>query len=92
MWPMIPALAIVLAQASQPGIGSNSQKWCFDREQQGAQLCEATEAECNKLRSINTEIARSPCKPVEPPEIQTSPTEPPALPNSEKQTPTAKRP
>jgi hypothetical protein len=88
MWPMIPALAIVLAQASQPGTGSNSQKWCFDREQQGAQLCEATEAGCNKLRSINTEIARSPCKPVEPAEIQTSPTEPPAPSNPEKQTPT----
>jgi hypothetical protein len=87
MWPMIPALAIVLAQAAQPGTESKSQKWCFEREQQGAQLCEATEDACNKLRELNTEIARSPCKHIEPPGIQVSPTEPPAPPGPEKQTP-----
>jgi hypothetical protein len=87
MWPMIPALAVVLAQAAQPSANSKSDKWCFDRGQ-GAQLCETTEAECNRLRDINTEIAKSPCKRIEPPEIQVSPTEPPAPPSPEKQTPT----
>ena len=81
---LIPAFLIILAQAAQPGTNSKPQKWCFEREQQGAQLCEETEAACNKLLSINTEIARSPCKPVEPPEIQISPTEPPAPPNPER--------
>ncbi len=75
MRPMIPALAIVLAQAAQPGISSTSDKWCFDRGQD-AQLCEATEAACNHLRDLNTEIAKSPCKRVEPPGNQVSPTEP----------------
>ena len=72
MWPIIPALAIITAQ-TQP---IPSAKWCFERGQQGAQLCEETEAECIKLRSINTEIATSPCKPVEAPKIEQSPTEP----------------
>jgi hypothetical protein len=76
MRPMIPALAIILAQAAQPGPDSRSQKWCFEREQQGAQLCEATEDACNKLRELNTEIAKSPCKRVEPPGIRVSPTAP----------------
>jgi hypothetical protein len=76
MRPMIPALAIILAQAAQPGPDSRSQKWCFEREQQGAQLCEATEDACNKLRELNTEIAKSPCKRFEPPGIQVSPTPP----------------
>jgi hypothetical protein len=84
MWPMIPALAIVLAQAAQSGTTSTSNQWCFDRGQ-GARLCEATENACNHLRELNTEIAKSPCKPVEPPENQVSPTEPPA---PETQTPT----
>jgi hypothetical protein len=88
MWPMIPALAVTLAQVIQPGTDSKSHEWCFDRGQGGAQLCEATEAECNKLRSINTEIARSPCRRVEPREISISPTAPPARPNPEKQMPT----
>ena len=60
MWSSITALAIIIAQA-QP---SPPAKWCFDRGQ-GAQLCEETEAACNELRSINTEIAASPCKRVE---------------------------
>jgi hypothetical protein len=89
MLPMIPALAIVLAQAATPpDTNSKSQKWCFEREQQGAQLCEATEDACNKLRALNTEIARGPCKRVEPPETQFSPTEPPAPANPARQTPT----
>jgi hypothetical protein len=88
MWSVISAIAIVLAQAAQPGAESKSGEWCFEREQQGARLCEETEAACDKLRSINTEIARSPCKHVEPPENQISPTEPPAPPSPEKQTPT----
>jgi hypothetical protein len=68
MWSMIPAAVLVLAQGTQPGTESKTGQWCFEREQQGAQLCEETEAACNKLRAINTEIARSPCRRVEPPE------------------------
>ena len=87
MWSMIPATAIVLAQAIQPTPSSKSHEWCFERGQ-GARLCEETEAACNKLREINTEIAQSPCRAVEPPEIQVSPTVPTAPPNPERQTPT----
>jgi hypothetical protein len=74
MWPLIPALAIVLAQAAQSGTNSTSNK-CFDRGQD-AQLCEATEDECNHLRELNAEIAKSPCKHVGPPENQVAPTAP----------------
>ena len=84
MWPIISTLAIVLAQAAHPGINSKLQKWCFDRGQGGVLLCEATEAECNNLRSMNDEIARSPCRRVELPEIQSTPTKPPAPSNPEK--------
>jgi hypothetical protein len=50
MWATIAGIVIILAQAAQPlGPGSKGQEWCFDRGQ-GAQLCEATEAECNRLR------------------------------------------
>jgi hypothetical protein len=70
MWPIIPAFAIVLAQA-QPDPPSKSGKWCFDRGQDTL-LCEDTEAECEKLRELNTEIAKSPCKRIEPPESQQS--------------------
>ena len=42
----------------------------------------------NQLRELNTEIAKSPCKRAEPPEILVSPTEPPAPPSPDKQTPT----
>ncbi len=88
MWATIAGVAIILAQAAQPlGPGSKGQEWCFDRGQ-AAQLCEATEAECNRLRGVNTEIAQSPCRHVEPPDIQQSPTEPPAPPNPARQTPT----
>ena len=70
MWPIIPVFAIVLAQA-QPDPPSKSGKWCFDRGQDTL-LCEDTEAECEKLRELNTEIAKSPCKRIEPPESQQS--------------------
>ena len=86
MWPLIPALAIILAQAAQLGTNSKPAEWCFDRGQD-AQLCEATEAECNKLRDLNPEIAKSPCKPAQPREIQVPPSEPPAPPNPERQNP-----
>ena len=87
MWTIIAGLAVVLAQTTQPGPGSKGYEWCFERGQ-GVQLCEATEAACNQLRGINTEVAKSSCRRVEPPEIQVSPTEPPAPPNQERQTPT----
>ena len=87
MWAIFAGAALLLAQTTQSGPGSKGHEWCFDRGQD-AQLCEATEAECNKLRAINTEIAQSPCRQVEPPEIQVSPTESPASPNPERQTPT----
>jgi hypothetical protein len=88
MWTTIAGISIILAQAAQPlGPGSKGQEWCFDRGQ-GAQLCEATEAECNRLRGVNTEIAQSPCRHVEAPEIQQSPAEPPAPPNPARQAPT----
>ena len=87
MWPIIAGFAVVLAQSPLPGPGSKGTEWCFERGQ-GAQLCEATEAACNRLRNVNTEIAQGPCRRVEPSEIQASPTEPPAPPNPERQTPT----
>ena len=45
---VIPAIAIVLSQATQPAPSSKSHDWCFDRGQ-GVQLCEETEAACKKL-------------------------------------------
>jgi hypothetical protein len=75
MWPIIPVFVIVLAQA-QSSPPSKFGKWCFDRGQD-TQLCEDTEAACDKLRDLNTEIAKSPCTRIESPEIRVSPTEPP---------------
>ena len=47
MWATIAGVAVILAQAAQPGPGSKGgHEWCFDRGQ-GTQLCEATEAACN---------------------------------------------
>ena len=43
MWAMIAGVAVILAQAAQPGPGSKGHEWCFDRGP-GTQLCEATEA------------------------------------------------
>ena len=87
MWATIAGIAVIIAQAAQSGPGSPGHEWCFDRGQK-AQLCEPTEAACNHLREINTEIAKGACKRVEPPEIQQSPTEPHAPSNPARQTPT----
>ena len=53
MWFMFPAATILLAQA-QP---DPAEKWCFERGQKGALLCEGTETACNALLKINPEIA-----------------------------------
>ena len=82
MWSIIPAAAILLAQA-QPDPAEN---WCFERGQYGAQLCEGTEKTCNALLKINPEIATGPCRQVPPGGEQSGATSaPPAT--SEKQTP-----
>ena len=87
MWTVIPAAAILLAQATQPPPSSKSDEWCFDRGQ-NAQLCEPTELACNKLRDLNSEIAHGPCRPVDHPVVGLPPTEPPAPTNPQTQTPT----
>jgi hypothetical protein len=87
MWPLIPALAILMAQAPQPSAPSKSYEWCFEMGK-GSTLCKETEAACMELRRTNAGTATSACKRVEPHEIQLSPTEPPAPPNPAKQTPT----
>ena len=87
MWPLIPALAILMAQAPQPSAPSKSYEWCFEVGK-GSTLCKDTEAACAELRRTNAATATSACKRVEPHEIQTSPTEPPAPPSPAKQTPT----
>ena len=52
MWAIFAGAALLLAQATQSGPGPKGHEWCFDRGQD-AQLCEPTEAECNKCeRSI----------------------------------------
>ena len=86
MWSIFPAVAILLAQAqSDP-----AEKWCFERGQNGAQLCEGTETACNDLLKINTEIATGPCLQVEPRVEQSGSTAPPT--SSKKQTPTKGKP
>ena len=77
MWSIFPAAAILLAQA-QPDL---AKKWCFERGQKGALLCEGTETVCNDLRKINTEIATGPCLQVGPRVEQSGSTAPPAPPN-----------
>ena len=77
MWSILPAAAILLAQA-QPAL---AEKWCFERGQHGAQLCEDTKSECNKLLKVNTEIATGPCLQVEQKVEQSGSTVPPAPPN-----------
>ena len=74
MWSIIAAAAVLLAQA-QP---DTTEKWCFERGQKGAQLCEGTETACNDLLKINTEIATGPCLRVEPSMEQSGSTAPPA--------------
>jgi hypothetical protein len=78
MWSIIPAAAILLAQA-QP---VTTEKWCFERGQNGAQLCEDKESACNDLRKINTEIATGSCLQVEPGLEQSGSTAPPPPPNA----------
>jgi hypothetical protein len=72
MWSIFPATAIFLAQA-QP---APAEKWCFERGQNGALLCEGTQTACNHLREINPEIATGPCLQVEPREEQSGSTAP----------------
>jgi hypothetical protein len=86
MWSIFPAAAILLAQA-QP---APAEKWCFERGQRGAQLCEDNESACNDLLKINTEIATGPCLRVEPKVEQSGSTARPA--STEKQTPTKGKP
>ena len=86
MRPVVPVLALVLAQVAQPN-PSRSYEWCFERGKD-RQLCKETEAACLEQRRANVETATSGCKRIEPPEIQESPTEPPAPPNPARQTPT----
>ena len=81
MWSIFPAAAILLAQA-QP---DPAEKWCFERGQKGAQLCEGTEKACNALLKINPEIATGPCLQVRLGVDRSGSTAPPAT--SEKQTP-----
>jgi hypothetical protein len=73
MWSILPAVAVLLAQARS----DLSEKWCFERGQHGAQLCEGTETACNELLKINPEIATGPCLRVQPTE-QSGSTAPPA--------------
>ena len=83
MWSIFPPVAILLAQA-QP---DPAEKWCFERGQNGAQLCEDTENSCNALLKINPEIATGPCLPVELNVEQSGSTTAPP-PTSEKEAPT----
>jgi hypothetical protein len=76
MWSIIPAAAVLLAQA-QP---DPAEKWCFERGQRGAQLCEDKESACNDLLKINPEIATGPCLRVEPRVEQSGSATPPAQP------------
>jgi hypothetical protein len=52
MWSILPAAAVLLAQA-QPDV---AEKRYFERRQYGAQLCEGTESACNDLLKINPKI------------------------------------
>jgi hypothetical protein len=84
MWTIVAGIAVILAQAAQPAGSAKEHEWCFDRDQ-GAQLCEVTEAECNKLRDLNSEIANSSCRQVYRPVVGLPP---PPNPNPSRQTPT----
>ena len=66
------------SSAAQP---NPAEKWCFERGQNGAQLCEDTENSCNALLKINPEIATGPCLRVEPRLEQSGATASPAPPN-----------
>jgi hypothetical protein len=85
MWSTIlPAAAILLAQV-QPDL---AERWCFERGQQGAKLCEPTENKCNALLEINPEIATRPCLKIEPNLEQSGSTLPPPTSKSKKLTQT----
>ena len=78
MWSIFPAAAILLAQA-QP---DPAEKWCFERGQKGAQLCEEhREPRATPCLKINSEIATGPCLPVEPRVEQSGSTASPATPD-----------
>jgi hypothetical protein len=62
MWSILPAAAILFTQAQS----DLAEKWCFERGQHGAQLCEGTETACNNLLKVNPEIATGPCLRVQP--------------------------
>jgi hypothetical protein len=87
MWPVVAALAIMMAQAPQPSSPQRSTEWCFEIGK-GSTLCKETEAACTELRRTSAATATSACKRAEPHEIQESPTEPPTPPNPATQTPT----
>lgn len=55
MWWILPAMLLAQAQPEP------AEKWCFERGQRGAKLCEHTENACNELLRINPEIATGPC-------------------------------
>jgi hypothetical protein len=78
MWSIFPAAAILLAQA-QP---NPPEQWCFERGQNGAQLCEPTEAACNALLKINPEIATGTCLQIEPRMEHSGSTAPPNPPGN----------
>ena len=61
MWPVIPVLAILMAQAPQPNAPSKSYEWCFETGK-NIQLCRDTEAACNEFRRVNASTATSTCK------------------------------
>jgi hypothetical protein len=75
MWSILPAVAILFAQAQS----DLAEKWCFERGQHGAQLCEGTETACNDLLKINPEIATGPCLRVQPTEQSGSTAPPPQV-------------
>ena len=72
MWSIFPAAVILLAQA-QP---APAERWCFERGQGGAKLCESTEKECNDLFRLNPEIATGPCLKIVPGTEQSGSTAP----------------
>ena len=81
MWSILPAAAFLLAQV-QPNL---AERWCFERGQQGAKLCEPTEDKCNVLLAINPEIATGQCLKIEPVLEQSGSTLPPPTPKEKTQ-------
>ncbi len=78
MWFMFPAATILLAQA-QP---DPAEKWCFERGQKGALLCEGYgKPRATPCLKVNFEIATGPCLQVEPRVEQLGSTALPATPD-----------